>query len=148
MVFLPQMQWTAELSDLPQIAEAIIAHALANNTKCIALHGEMGAGKTTFTAALCKALGVQEQTSSPTFSIVNEYAGNLNGKTITVAHMDWYRLRNEEDVYANGIDEYFRQADVFCVVEWPEVAEGLLPAGVLHVRLTLLEDYRRLIGIF
>jgi tRNA threonylcarbamoyladenosine biosynthesis protein TsaE len=147
MLFLPQMQWTAELSDLPQVAEAIIAHALANNSKCIALHGEMGAGKTTFTAALCKALGVQEQTSSPTFSIVNEYAGNINGQAITVAHMDWYRLRHEDDVYANGLDEYFRQADVFCIVEWPVMAEEALPEGVLHVGLALLDEYRRLIEI-
>jgi tRNA threonylcarbamoyladenosine biosynthesis protein TsaE len=141
------MQWTAELSDLPQVAEAIIAHALVNNSKCIALHGEMGAGKTTFTAALCKALGVQEQTSSPTFSIVNEYAGKVNGRAITVAHMDWYRLRHEDDVYANGLDEYFKQANVFCIVEWPEMAEEVLAEGVLHVGMVVLSEQTRVVSV-
>jgi tRNA threonylcarbamoyladenosine biosynthesis protein TsaE len=147
MLFLQKMQWSAELSDLPQVAEAIIAYALANKKMCIALHGEMGAGKTTFTAALCKALGVIEQTSSPTFSIVNEYYGSLQGQAITLAHMDWYRLRNEEDVYANGLDEYFTREHVFCIVEWPEKAAEALPVGCLQVSLIVHNEHTRVISV-
>lgn len=96
-----------------------------------ALVGELGAGKTTLTAALAARYGVREATSSPTFSIVNEYAG-AGGP---VYHLDCYRLADLDEALDAGLEEVFTAGrPVF--VEWPAVVEPLLPEGVVILRLT------------
>lgn len=94
-----------------------------------ALHGEMGAGKTTFIKAICRELGVIEVMSSPTFSIVNEYA-STSGETIY--HFDFYRLESESEAYNAGLHEYFDSGN-YCFVEWPEKVPSILPVGTVHV---------------
>lgn len=94
----------------------------------IAMHGEMGAGKTTFIAAVCRQLGVDVKVGSPTFSVINEYQAN---NAEPVYHMDLYRLKDENEARDAGVEEYFYSGH-FCFVEWPEQAPLLLPENTVH----------------
>jgi tRNA threonylcarbamoyladenosine biosynthesis protein TsaE len=106
-----------------------------------ALHGEMGAGKTTLVKALVKILGVHETTASPTFSIVNEYRGK-DGKPIY--HFDFYRIKNETEAYDIGSDEYFDSGNL-CLIEWPEKIPSLLPSNHFEIQLEIIDEQTRLI---
>lgn len=97
----------------------------------IALHGQMGAGKTTFVHAFCAAVDVQDHVTSPTYSLVNEYFSPELG---TVYHVDLYRLRDEEEARQAGIEDVLFSG-ALCFVEWPEIAPGILPSDSLHVYL-------------
>ncbi|CAN5632443.1 tRNA (adenosine(37)-N6)-threonylcarbamoyltransferase complex ATPase subunit type 1 TsaE [soil metagenome] len=109
--------------------------------KIWAIHGEMGAGKTTFIHALCETLQVHDVISSPTFAIINEYKSPLAG---TIYHMDWYRLKDEEEAIHAGIEDSLLSGNV-CFIEWPDKAAGLLPDDTLHIYIeTLDENTRRL----
>jgi tRNA threonylcarbamoyladenosine biosynthesis protein TsaE len=119
------------ITSLPQAAAAILTQAAKQ--KVFLFYGEMGAGKTTLIKELCRQLGVQEQASSPTFSIVNEYQG-AGGK---VYHFDFYRLKNQTEALDMGYEEYFYSGD-YCFVEWPEKIAGLLPEH--YTRITLTAD--------
>lgn len=103
--------------------------------KVIALHGDMGAGKTTFVHALCIELGVSEPVSSPTYSIINQYEGS--NKAI-IYHIDLYRLRDEEEALQAGVEDCLYSGN-WCFVEWPERALGIFPTNTLHINLTTLE---------
>lgn len=111
--------------------------------KVIALHGEMGAGKTTFAHALCDVLGVQDAVSSPTFSIINEYS--LAGGEI-IYHLDLYRLKDEEEALAAGVEDCFYSGSL-CLVEWPEKAPDLLPPDTVHCYLTIKGNNERMLRI-
>ena len=112
-----------------------------NLFKIWAFHGEMGAGKTTFIHALCEALQVHDVISSPTFAIINEYKSPMAG---TIYHMDWYRLKDEEEAIQAGIEDSLFSGNV-CLIEWPEKAAGLLPEDTLHIHIeTIDENTRRL----
>ena len=112
------------------------------NTKKLAFYGAMGAGKTTFSKALCEALKVQDVVSSPTFSIVNEYLSEQNG---TVFHFDFYRLKDEQEAFDMGYEDYF-YSDAYCLVEWPEKVENLLPSSFAKVQIQV-ENGERIIKI-
>ena len=110
-------------------------------SKVLALHGQMGAGKTTFVHALCEARGVKDVVGSPTFSIINEYRDE-NGKTIY--HLDLYRLDSEEEAIRAGIEDCLYSGEI-CLVEWPEKAPHLFPSETVHVYIELVgEQARRL----
>jgi len=116
---------------LPAAARALLA-ALPPGRRVLALHGPMGAGKTTFVAALADALGVPPgEVNSPTFAIVNQYA-TASGRP--VYHFDMYRLEDEQQAFDIGAEDYF-YSGALCVVEWPENAPGILPPGTLHLYL-------------
>jgi len=112
-------------------------------SKVIAFHGEMGAGKTTFIHALCKALGVRDVTSSPTFSIINQYKTSEGS---AVYHMDLYRLRDEQEAMMAGVEDCFYTGSM-CLVEWPEKAPGIFPVGTLHCYLTTTSNNERKLQI-
>ncbi|VXB90723.1 tRNA (Adenosine(37)-N6)-threonylcarbamoyltransferase complex ATPase subunit type 1 TsaE [Flavobacterium sp. 9AF] len=97
--------------------------ATPNLKKVITFHAQMGVGKTTLIKELVKQLGVKDNSSSPTFSLVNEYE-TQNGETIY--HFDLYRLNSEEEAYDMGIDEYFYSGN-WCFIEWPEKTPNLIP---------------------
>jgi tRNA threonylcarbamoyladenosine biosynthesis protein TsaE len=100
-----------------------------------AVHGEMGAGKTTTIAALCRAKGVQDAVSSPTFSIINEYAYAEHGHLKKLFHIDLYRLRGAEEVVQAGVEDCVYSGAI-CFVEWPEKAPHLFDENTMHVVLT------------
>ena len=122
-----EIQFT--LDEISQVAQKVIAQ---NPNKVILFHGEMGAGKTTFIKALSKALGVSEATSSPTFSLVNEYE-TANGDL--VYHFDVYRLKDESEAYDMGIDEYPYSGE-WCFIEWAEKIPSLIPAEHTIITIT------------
>jgi len=99
--------------------------------KVIAFRAEMGSGKTTFIHALCEVLGVQDTVSSPTFSIINQYK-TATGQTI--CHLDLYRIGNEQEAIAAGVEDVLYSGDT-CFVEWPEKAPAVLPPDTLYVSI-------------
>ena len=103
----------------------------------------MGAGKTTFIAAVCKALGIEEPVNSPTFAIVNEYVAD-NGET--VYHFDCYRLNTLRDALNIGIEEYFA-SDNICFIEWAENIEELLPVDTVRVNIVVEDDGSREVSV-
>jgi len=105
-------------------------------------YGQMGAGKTTFINELCQALGVLDHTSSPTFSIVNEY----DSESGTIFHFDFYRLKNEVEALDMGYEEYF-YSGAYCFVEWSEKIPNLIPDKPLKVFIETNEDLSRTIRI-
>lgn len=107
--------------------------------KIITFHAEMGVGKTTLIKELVKQLGVKDNSSSPTFSLVNEYE-TTSGETIY--HFDLYRLNSEEEGYDMGIDEYF-YSDNWCFIEWPEKTPNLIPIDHASISMKLNKDGSR-----
>jgi len=99
----------------------------------------MGVGKTTLIKEICKELGTDDITSSPTFSIVNEYKTNTND---TIYHFDFYRINNEEEAYNIGVEDYF-DSDAWCLIEWPSVIQNLLPLDYVNIHLSELDDGQR-----
>ncbi len=127
--------------ELTEIAPEIIA--FFGEKKVILFRGEMGVGKTTLIKVLGKALGVSDNMSSPTFSIVNEYETNDNS---TVYHFDFYRLNTEEEALDFGYEDYFYSGN-FCFIEWPEKIPNLLPSQIVQVNMELDLDNNRQITV-
>jgi tRNA threonylcarbamoyladenosine biosynthesis protein TsaE len=98
----------------------------------------MGAGKTTFIHALCENLGVTSAIGSPTYSIINEYLA-VNG---TIFHMDWYRMKDEEEALEAGVEDALFSGN-FCLVEWPERASQLLPEDTHHITIKVIDEKTR-----
>ena len=130
------MEISFSIENIEEAAKAVLA---ANPNKVILFNGQMGVGKTTFIKSLCKTLGVKEATSSPTFSLVNEYETE-NGEVIY--HFDVYRLKNEREAYDMGMDEYL-DSGAWNFIEWAEKIPSLLPDEYTVIDLTKLLDERR-----
>jgi tRNA threonylcarbamoyladenosine biosynthesis protein TsaE len=134
------MEIVFSLDELDRVARKIIAQ---NPNKVILFNGEMGVGKTTLIKKLCSILGVEGATSSPTFSLVNEY------KTIEnqiVYHFDCYRLKSETEALDMGIDEYLYSGN-WCFIEWSEKIETLIPEVHSVVNIKLQSDGKRLLEL-
>ncbi len=117
------------------------------NNKVVALSGNMGTGKTTLVNAICKQLGVNDTTSSPTFSIINEYRYHQqDGVERRVYHIDLYRLKNEQEAVHAGVEDCIYSGE-YCFVEWPEKASGLFPEETVFVQIKQIEPESRLIEI-
>ena len=132
------------LQQLPQTATAI--WKIAENAHVIALHGKMGAGKTTFIHALCDARGVKDVVTSPTFALINEYFFAENGKEKKIFHIDLYRLRDEKEAEQAGIEDCL-YSDHICLVEWPEKISSLLPENTMHVFIEMVDNETRKLQI-
>jgi tRNA threonylcarbamoyladenosine biosynthesis protein TsaE len=125
------------LDDLEKVVKDLIR--AAGNCTVWLFYGEMGAGKTTLIKAICGALGVRSLMTSPSFSIVNEYdAGNSN----VFYHFDFYRLKNEEEAYDIGVDEYLDSGRL-CFVEWPERAPSILPPSRFEIHIDIESPTQR-----
>lgn len=126
------------LQDLPAAAKEFLRQTAGETI--IAFYAPMGAGKTTFTTAICRELGVENDAiSSPTFSIVNEYkAGNGD----SIFHFDFYRIDKLEEAFDIGFFDY-TDSGCLCLIEWPENIEEILPEETLKVRITVEPDGSR-----
>ena len=132
------MEIIYELEDIASVAEIVVAQ---NPKKVILFYGEMGAGKTTFIKQLCKTLGVTEATSSPTFSLVNEYQTTANE---IVYHFDFYRLKAETEALDMGVDDYLYSGN-WCFIEWAEQIPNLIPEEHSVIRIKEQADGKRVL---
>ena len=107
--------------------------------RIIAFFAPMGAGKTTFTTALCRRLGVEDAVCSPTFTIVNEY---ITSEGEPVYHFDFYRINKPAEALDIGFYDYMDSGHL-CLIEWPENIDELLPEETLEVRITVNPDQSR-----
>lgn len=130
------MEFIYGLDQIEEVAEQIIKNT---KHKIILFDAQMGAGKTTLIKAIIKKLGVTDATSSPTFSLVNEYVSSQNKK---IYHFDLYRLNSEEEAYDFGIEEYL-YSDSWCFIEWPEKAPNLIPENHSKININILPDLNR-----
>ena len=134
------MNITFSLEEINEVAQQILEQ---NPSKVILFHGEMGVGKTTLIKALAKKLGVCEVTSSPTFSLVNEYQTTSNQ---IVYHFDFYRLNHEIEALDMGADEYLYSGN-WCFIEWAEKIPNLIPEPHSVISIRLLSDGKRLLEL-
>jgi len=126
--------------NLRRIAGSIIK--IAGNDRIVAFYGQMGVGKTTLIRTICRRLGVKAEVTSPTFTLVNEYPAGSG----PVFHFDFYRVSRNSEALDFGIDEYF-DSGRWCLIEWPEKVEELLPETVVRVLLTENHDGSRTIRV-
>ena len=126
------------IRDLAQAAGKFLEETEGHNL--IAFYAPMGAGKTTFTTAICKALGVESDVvNSPTFSIVNEYR---TGSGDPLYHFDFYRINRITEALDLGFYDYIDSGHL-CIMEWPENIEEILPAETLKVEIRVEDDGSR-----
>lgn len=124
------------ISELNEISQSIINRI--GDKDIICFYGEMGVGKTTLIKVLCEKLGVKDNVSSPTFSIVNEYV-LLDGESIF--HFDFYRMEKEEEAFDMGYEDYFYNGDL-CLIEWPEKVKSIIPEDIMRIDITKNKDQR------
>jgi tRNA threonylcarbamoyladenosine biosynthesis protein TsaE len=120
-------------ADTDNLAKSLAPHLRAGDV--ISLYGELGAGKTFFTKRLCLYLGVLENVSSPSYVLMNDYAGK-----IPVSHLDLYRIDSTDELLELGLHDLFE--DRITVIEWPDVAESLLPKQVIKIRFEFSNSNR------
>ncbi len=127
------------LNEINHIADKFLEAHPAD--RIFALYGQMGAGKTTFIKALCEQLHVIDYVTSPTFALVNEYE---TADSKLVYHLDFYRIKNIQEAYDIGYEEYF-SSGAYCFIEWPELIETLLPPVTVKVFIRETENKKRMI---
>lgn len=124
------------LADTQQLAQQLAA--TLRGGEVLALSGQLGAGKTTFTQALAKALGVKQTVKSPTFTILQTYsAGRL-----TLCHVDAYRLKSINELEAIGLTDYLGQVNTITIIEWAEKIKKAIPRNATWLKFTLNKDSR------
>ena len=127
-----------DIGELDAVATKLISEF--KSQKIIAFYGEMGAGKTTLIKSICKALGTIDNVSSPTYSLVNEYATADGGP---IYHFDFYRINSIDEAVDLGIDEYFYSGNIN-LIEWPEKINELLPPHYVKVSIQLDDKVRNI----
>ena len=129
-----------QIKDLQNLQQASRVFLEKNKgKKDFAFFGDLGAGKTTFIKALCNELNVIDIVTSPTFSIINEYQAE---DSRAVYHMDFYRIKDIDEAYTLGLEDYF-ESNGYCFIEWPEKIEEMLPLDVVFVQIIVNEDQTR-----
>lgn len=131
------MELNFTLEEIHTVAKKMLP--IIDTHRVIALHGQMGAGKTTLIKAFCKAMGVQDVISSPTYSLINSYKTPNNA---AIFHIDLYRIKDEEEAINAGIEDCLYSTHI-CLIEWPDKIENLLPENTLHLTLTIQSDGSR-----
>jgi tRNA threonylcarbamoyladenosine biosynthesis protein TsaE len=129
------------VEELPEAAAWLLARR--GDLRIILFEGSMGAGKTTFIKEICRALGVQDHVSSPTFALVNEYE---DGQGRPVFHFDFYRIDDPKEALGIGVLEYFESGHL-CLIEWPSKIGDLLPDEYLVVEIEEGTDGARTITL-
>lgn len=126
-----------DISDLDRAAEEFLEKIGEN--RLVAFYAPMGAGKTTFTTAICRRLGVTDAVCSPTFTIINEY---MTSSGEPMYHFDFYRINKLSEAMDIGLEDYI-YSGCLCIMEWPENVEELLPEETLRVRIAVNPDGSR-----
>lgn len=127
------------LSELEAVAKDVLC--LCGKERVFALEGKMGAGKTTFTKALCKVLGCEDNVCSPTFAIVNAYFSESEGE---IYHFDFYRLNSIREAEEIGVEEYLYSGS-YCFMEWSERVKEILPERYVVIEIeTVAENAREI----
>ena len=134
------MKLQYKIAELPKIAKTILEKASSKN---VLFYGEMGAGKTTLIKQLIKQLDVNDTVNSPTFSLVNEY---FSATEETIFHFDFYRIQNETEALDIGIEDYFYK-NAWCLIEWPQNVENLLPLERTEIHISVLDENTRTLEI-
>ena len=124
------------ISELNELSQSIINRI--GDKDIICFYGEMGVGKTTLIKVLCEKLGVKDNVSSPTFSIVNEY---ILSEDQSIFHFDFYRMEKEEEAFDMGYEDYFYNGDL-CLIEWPEKVKSIIPEDIMRIDITKNKDQR------
>jgi len=127
--------------DLPFAGRRLLE--LSAGSRIFAFYGSLGAGKTTIIKAICNLLGASDMTSSPSFTLVNEYR-TPEGESLY--HIDFYRIKNTEEVFDFGLEEYLYGGS-YCFMEWPELIEDLLPAGTVKIRINVGKNEERILEV-
>lgn len=138
------MQFHLSSDGLEKFAEEFWGYV--SDARVFAFHGQMGAGKTTIIIALCRYKGTKDVTSSPTFSIINQYNFEQGGETKKIYHIDLYRLKGEEEVILAGVEDCVYSGSI-CMVEWPEKAPDLFDERTVHIFIEMVSDTERKIKI-
>jgi tRNA threonylcarbamoyladenosine biosynthesis protein TsaE len=107
--------------------------------RIFAIYGKMGAGKTTFIQSVCKVLGSDDNVTSPTFALINEYK---SGRKESIFHFDFYRINDIEEAFDLGYEDYLFSGN-YCLIEWPEMIESLLPENIVKVIIEVDDDSAR-----
>ena len=133
------------LDEIDKVAEDFIQNISESDleSNIFAFYGKMGAGKTTFIKAICKALGVKDIVNSPTFTIINEYKSS---RGFPVYHFDFYRINKLQEAFDIGTEDYFA-GNGLCLIEWPEKIEEILPEDYIKVTITTNPDLSRTVSI-
>lgn len=126
------------LKDIKSAANELLK--MFPHQKCFAFYAEMGSGKTTLINEMCKQIGVEEKTSSPTFSIINEYQTKIGNR---VFHLDLYRLKGVQDAIEAGVGDVLAQSENYCLIEWPEIAEVLLDRNCVRLKINFITNEER-----
>jgi len=119
---------------------------LVKDAKLFAFHGEMGSGKTTLITSLCKAKGVKELISSPTYSIINEYRSFENNIEKKIYHLDLYRLNSMDEIIQAGVEDCIYSGEI-CFIEWPEKIPEFLNENTIKVFLEIIDGNTRQVKI-
>jgi len=130
------------LDEIQKTARSFLEHF--RDKKIFAFYGSLGSGKTTFIKAICEELKVEDNVSSPSFSIINEYSSKGKGE---IYHFDFYRLEKQEEVYDLGYEEYFYSGKI-CFIEWPDMVKDMLPEETVHVRIQPDQAPARILEVF
>lgn len=124
--------------ELEQVASYLLNHS---EHRILALYGDLGAGKTSLAIEIAKKLGVDDPVTSPTFAIVNEYETEAGDPFY---HFDFYRIETEEEALDIGFHSYTEQRNAWCLIEWPERIESVLPVPRMDVKIDVLPNGRKL----
>ena len=138
------MEWQISIDDLDHFAASFWQQFAG--AQVFAFHGQMGAGKTTTIAALCRHKGVKDALGSPTFSIINEYSFPEDGVERKIYHIDLYRLRDMEEIIQSGVEDAVYSGEI-CMVEWPEKAPELFDDRTIHVQISALDSGTRRVKV-
>lgn len=133
------------LEEIDKVAGDFIQYISESDlqSNIFAFYGKMGAGKTTFIKAICKALGVKDIVNSPTFTIINEYRSS---RGFPIYHFDFYRINRLQEAFDIGTEDYFA-GNGLCLIEWPEKIAEILPEDHIKVTISTNEDLSRTVEI-
>lgn len=128
------------INELKSVAKKLLSRF--PDARIFAFYGKMGAGKTTFIQVICRLLDSEDNVTSPTFALINEYKTQ---SLQSIFHFDFYRIKNLEEAYDLGYEDYLYSGN-YCLIEWPELIEPLLPENIVRIKIEVLDDESRSIS--